>query len=639
MFSSGCNGQQQSRPDSEMMGPGGIPKPKSLLSSFLFSRLSNEDQADHPPRSQQPLSLQSNMLPPSLLRDSIVDNMGAIRQRTVTDDSTADKTSARNSSLIPPPPFRTWSIASDDHKALPKFPKHYPMFDPYCTALVTDAPPSVVIVRISECLRRRSIAVEYDDEAVTASCMTVDRVHFMIQLYRSPAMPHDQTADAMLAPPNDAVIVEVRKISGSSGMSFHVACYNILQAAKGLDTGDDERPSHRRNGIEFRPRSIAKRKHPFSVVSSSRIMKRRRLPLLDEQGQSSDRSAIAEQSLEAALELLQKDRLECQQLGMERLVNLTNKDSTWNQISQYVSRHLLLQGQDQPKKDIDSSSSSGKWNLIDCLVHPGAEQALGHFPDAKGKSVPSTATFTPHHNETKNDRMVRSFLESPALTAVTPVSKMQSSDRRQHSFTSSLARGASFLKKRSPRKSGGADLNNDTTMCSAELKHEAKLRSLAMRVFCNALENISKTKELPHILHGHKTDSQPSRWVKPAFLLSLVQDLQGAGRPPSISETSYKLASVHEAALAARCLRLLAGYESDESTDDEEEEAHQKHSDRQTIDPHSMAEQEAVRDFLRSDAVLERLEYARSCGRATHAMLQYEADLTYNKLTEDDRSC
>mmetsp|Transcript_7329 Transcript_7329/g.15169 ORF Transcript_7329/g.15169 Transcript_7329/m.15169 type:complete len:177 (-) Transcript_7329:13-543(-) len=176
-------------------------------------------------------------------------------------------------------------------------------------------------------------------------------------------------------------------------------------------------------------------------------------------------------------------------------------------------------------------------------------------------------------------------------------------------------------------------------MCSAELKHEAKLRSLAMRVFCNALENLSETKELPHILHGHKADRQPSRWVKPAFLLSLVQDLQGSGRPTSISETSYKLASVHEAALAARCLRLLAGYESDESTNDEEEDAHRKHSDRQTIDTHSMAEQEAIRDFLRSDAVLERLEYARSCGRATHAVLQYEADLTYNKLTEDDRSC
>jgi len=655
MFSNSCNSQSQSRSASEMIGSGGIPKPKSLLSSFLFSRLSNEDQQDqdHQSQSHQPLSLQSNLLPPSLLRDSIVDNMGAIRPRTVTDDSTPDKTSAQNSSLLLPPPFRTWSIASDDHKALPKIPSHYPPFDPNCSALVTDAPPSIVIVRISECLRRRSIAVEYDDESVTARCMTVDRVHFMIQLYRTRGSSHDQRADAMLAPPSDAVIVEVRKISGSSGMSFHVACYNILQAAKGLDTGDDERQSHQRNSIEFHPRSIAKRKHPFSVVTSSRIMKRRRLPLLDEEagsfsGQSNDRAAIAEQSLEAAFELLQKDRLECQQLGMERLVNLTNKDSVGKQICLYVSRRLLLQAQSKESEDIDRPPSMGKWKLIDYLVLPGAEQALGRFPHAAGKSVQVTATNTPRRSETKNDRMVRSFLESPALTAVTPVSKMHSNDRHQHSFTSSLARGASFLKKRSLRKLGEADLDNNTTMCSEELKHEAKLRSLAMRAFCNALENLSETKELPQILHstisdaagtGHNTGNNPSRWVKPAFLLSLVQDLQGAGRPPSVSETSYKLASVHEAAMAARCLRLLAGYDGDENTNEEEEDAHQNHNDMRTIDSQSMAEQEAVRDFLRSDAVLERLEYARSCGRATHAILQYEADLTYNKLTEDDRSC
>ncbi len=657
MFSSSFSSQSQSRSASEMIGPGDIPKPKSLLSSFLFSRLSNDDQQDQGHQSQlhQPLSLQSNLLPQSLLRDSIVDDMGAIRPRTVTDDSTPETTSAQNSSLLLPPPFRTWSIASDDHKALPKVPSHYPPFDPNCTALVTDAPPSIVIVRISECLRRRSIAVEYDDESVTARCMTVDRIHFMVQLYRAPASSDDQKADAIVTPPNDAVIVEVRKISGSSGMSFHMACYNILQAAKGLETGDDERPSHQRNSIEFRPRSIAKRKHPFSVLSSSRIMKRRRLPLLaDDAGsfpdQSNNRSAIAEQSLEAALELLQKDRLECQQLGMERLVNLTSKDSVGEQICLHVSRRLLLQAQSKQSDGVDSQSPMEKWKLINYLVLPGAEQALGRFPHDAGKSVQATATNTPRRSATKNDRMVRSFLESPALTAVTPVSKMHSSDRHQHSFASSLARGASFLRKRSLRKLGEADLDNNTTMCSEELKHEAKLRSLAMRAFCNALENLSETKELPQILHstttrndaagtGHNAGCNPSRWVKPAFLLSLVQDLQGAGRPPSVSETSYKLASVHEAAMAARCLRLLAGYEGDENTNQEEEDAHQNHNDLPTIDSQSMAEQEAVRDFLRSDAVLERLEYARSCGRAAHAILQYEADLTYNKLTEDDRSC
>jgi len=654
MFSTNFNDQSQS-----MMGSSGIPKPKSLFSSFLLSsgfsfheQQQKEQDFHQPTRPQQPLTLQSNLLPPSLLGEGL-HNMGSPRSRTVTDDATSSNEASRTYSSLLLPPSRTWSIASGDGlKSLPKVPSHFPPFDPNCTALVTDAPPSIVLVRISECLRRRSIAAEYDDESVTAKCMTVDRVHFQIQLYRSPSRELD-AEETDLAPPHDAVIVEVRKYAGGSAMSFHAACSKILLAAKGLDTGDDERPPHRRNGIEFKPRSIYKRRHP-STVSSSRTFKRRRLVTLnDTQGghSSGDRSSIAEQSLEGALALLQKDRMECQQLGMERLVNLTNMDSVGKELCHYVSRRLLLQQQQPYYSDEEDGieASPRKWKLIDCLMHPGAKQALGPVPDER-----PPINLSPSKNESKHDRMVRSFLESPALTAVTPTSRKPSHDRH-HSFSSSLARGASFLKKRSLRRavSADADLHNthpNDEMSPEELRHEAKLRSLALRVFCNALDNLSKTKELPDILHPSLDDTQrvvhtdsgsrlPSRWVKPAFLLSLVQDLQGAGRPPSVSETGYKLASVHEAALAARCLRLLAGYTADEGeteSDEEEECTHKRVAEAAA----SCGEaQDAVRDFLRSDAVLERLDYARSCGRATHAILQYEAELTYNKLTEDDRSC
>jgi len=347
--------------------------------------------------------------------------MGALRSRTMTADTIP--ISEESSSFLPPP-RRSWSIASDDHKALPKVPCHFPPFDPNCTALVTDAPPSIVVVRISECLRKRSIAVEYDDEAVTARCMTVDRVHFMIQLYRAASPSFDSDVDmenTTMAPPHNAIIVEVRKITGGSSLSFHGACSKILLAAKGLEPGDDERPSHCRNGMEFRPRAIGKRRNPSSLlVSSSRLMKRRKPTLIGSSaGQSSDRSSIAEESLEAALGLLQKDRLECQQLGMERLVNLTNKESVGNEVCRYVSRHLLLQEQqhDNTVSEDGIGSSPSKWKLIDCLMHPGAEQALELAPYVEGGHRGSSS------NKTKNDRMVRSFLESPALTAVTPVSK------------------------------------------------------------------------------------------------------------------------------------------------------------------------------------------------------------------------
>jgi len=644
MFSSNHNNQTM---------PFGIPKPKSLLTSFLFSRSTSQGKeldSDQPHKAHQPLSLHSNLLPPSLLGDSL--DSVVPRLRTVTDDTSPScdesferHSAERHSSTVLPPPHRSWNIAINDHKALPKVPSHYPPFDPNCTALVTDAPPSIVVVRVSECLRRRSIAVEYDDESVTASCMTVDRVHFVINLYRTsaPSRDHDEAMeDATMAPPHDAVIVEVRKVTGGSSMSFYSACSKILLAAKGLDTGNDERPAHRRNGMEFKPRSIAKRQHPSSFLTSSRALKRRK-PTLSNDNPSFDRTSIAEQSLEAALDLLRKDRLECQRLGMERLVNLTNKDSVGEEICRYISRRLLEQLSNNNASEEGIESSTNRWNLFDCLIHPGADQALefatGTESEQKGSGVDTKNT--PSSQKTKNNRMVRCFLESPSLTAVTPTSKNQTSNEKNHFFPSSLTRVPSFLKKRSLRKIELGDLespnHSNDSMSQEELIHEARLRSIALRVFCNALETLSETKELPELLYrtSHKaqpSNGQPSHWVKPAFLLSLVQDLRGAGRPQSVSETSYKLASVHEAALAARCLRFLAGYDSDDIESETESIEH-------TYEASCGNEREALRDFLRSEAVLERLEYARSCGRSTHATLHYEADLTYNKLTEDDRSC
>lgn len=62
-----------------------------------------------------------------------------------------------------PPPTARWNVSDASLRPVPPF---YPPLDPKCTAFITDAMPSVVAVRISECLRKRSIAVEFDDESV-----------------------------------------------------------------------------------------------------------------------------------------------------------------------------------------------------------------------------------------------------------------------------------------------------------------------------------------------------------------------------------------------------------------------------------------------------------------------------------------
>lgn len=62
-------------------------------------------------------------------------------------------------------PRTLWTIQDT---ALRSIPKNYPPLNRNCTAYVGDASPSVVAVRVAECLRKRSIAVEYDDESVSS---------------------------------------------------------------------------------------------------------------------------------------------------------------------------------------------------------------------------------------------------------------------------------------------------------------------------------------------------------------------------------------------------------------------------------------------------------------------------------------
>ena len=409
-------------------------------------------------------------------------------------------------------------------------------------------------VRIVECLRKRSIAAEYDDDSALAIAITVDRVHFTIQLYRG---SKSQT-------PSSAVFVECQRQSGSV-TSFHVACHAILQAAKGVDTGIDNRIRRRTNAMEFQSLSpIAKRRKlsPSSFsFSSPRTISTISSPFI-----------AAEAAFEAARELLHKDRFECQQLGMEQLVNLTSCDISGYDMSHHVSQRII---QDD-------------WLIESFLLHPEAKEAVAtaRSNNTNPPRSQNCMKAASHSEEIDVTTLIRSFLESSA--AVTPSHRMS--------------------------------LYESDDQSADEIRHEARLRSLALRVLCNALYNVSQSGELQSVLtlispsSSKRKGAGSSRLVQ--LLLSLVQDMQGMNRPPSIVKETG-LSSVHEATLAVRCLRLLAGSSKDTS------------SSPQTF----------VRSFLRNQVILESLEHARSCGRSTHSVLQKEAERTYTQLTEDVRSC
>lgn len=106
-----------------------------------------------------PSSLLSGALPPSLLQQEGAGEISA--------------SSSLSTSAVAVRPRRVWTIQDT---ALKRIPKGYPPLNPQCTTYVGDASPSVVAVRISECLRKRSIAVEYDDETVSIMMLSSHRI-------------------------------------------------------------------------------------------------------------------------------------------------------------------------------------------------------------------------------------------------------------------------------------------------------------------------------------------------------------------------------------------------------------------------------------------------------------------------------
>jgi len=437
-------------------------------------------------RSDQPLppapdSLLSNQLPQSLMSTTNTNTTNTTRPRT------------------------SWAVK--DH-SLKHIPKYYPPMDRNCTAFVPGTTASVVAFRIAECLRQHSVAVEYDNESITANVMTVDRCHFEIQLWKGKVTP---TADF-----SHGVVVECLRRSGNT-ISFHQVCSAILQAARGESSGADVRKPHQTNAMEYprMPSSIGRptlsRKPTVTVTSTPSPISPR-------------------DTLERVQELLKKDRLECQQLAMERLIHLTTPSVCGDSHAVATSKILL--------------SESWLYPYIIAMEENDT---------------------TEEPEETKSI-----FLPKPTLK-----------------------------RSLSPR------LANDN-FCQNEMQHDTHLRAFALRVLFNALSNVAQND---NTFLSNLLQSPNCPLLEPKLLETLAEDLQGASRPPSVVEASCQLASIHEAALAVGCLRILA------------ENA------------------PVMKEFWNSEHLLERLQVARSCGRSTHAFLQAQTDLVHYSLTEDARSC
>lgn len=450
--------------------------------------IATTDEASTPQHSKLLIGPSSQLRAPS----SLLSGSLPVGFLNIHDDDENEAFLSATNNPIAVRPRRLWTIQDT---ALKQIPKDYPPLNPNCTIYVGDASPSVVAVRISECFRKRSIAVEYDDETITATALTVDRCSFQVQLYKG-------NPDLF----THGVVVECMRISGAT-TSFHAASRAILQAALGQSTGDDtNRQLHHCNGREFQRLSD----HLMNPQST-----------MKENDWTPDPDISAIKAWEEARELLNKDRLDTQVLGMERLVDFTTPSVCGKHICLHLSLHLV-------KEDPEWLMN---YVILDDELNLGRRSSWSEVGD-------SNVSHSARSSEVTTD----------------------------------------------------------------EDHHASQIRALGIRVMCNALGNLSELDTLGAILKG--TEEGPHPFTQKVLLDSLMEDLKGVTRPPSVVQAGTNtLSSIHEAALALRILRILG------------------------------ENSEIVRHFLGSDAFLERMEVARTCGRATHIFLQQEADRTYAQLT------
>jgi len=368
---------------------------------------------------------------------------------------------------VPSRPRRLWKVSDTSLRHIPPF---YPPLDARCTAYVSDAPPSVIAVRIAECLRRRSVSVEYDEEAVTATAMTVDRCHFSVYLWRG----SKPSTNSIISSVDDVgrpdfsrgVVVECVRIRGNV-ISFHQTVQAILQAALSQDTGRDRRKPYKTSPLEY-PRLKADPDNDKVLRPPTK--------------QADVHSSSALEGLEHARSLLRKDRLGPQSLGMEALVALTDAETSGIDTAMYTA--LAITG---------APITAGMDEDVACLSEIHEKWILGLLITRRLPSEPEPDVTTVTAN---------SF--SFACTTVCD----DGEDRLEEVVATSRMRAA-----------------------AGDEHHGGSMRAMALRAFSNALMLMAEKQ--PKILHSVLTVQAP-QLISQRLLDALMEDVKGAGRPPAV---------------------------------------------------------------------------------------------------------
>jgi hypothetical protein len=194
---------------------------------------------------------------------------------------------------------------------LPSVPAYYPMEKTYEHVPATQSSPTKIAALISDACQKMSIYALYNSEKGVAHLTSADFVEFYVFMYKTSGGTDSR---------GDGVIVEVQRRKGCT-MSFHRYARKILSAAVGEVDIDFEEV----NGPSSSNLNLLTEK------------------LIQEGFQSclkTERKHTVE-AIEIAGNLLGKDRLDANVLGMESLCLLTDPTKTGTLTSTLVSRVIL----------------------------------------------------------------------------------------------------------------------------------------------------------------------------------------------------------------------------------------------------------------------------------------------------------
>mmetsp|Transcript_18697 Transcript_18697/g.26490 ORF Transcript_18697/g.26490 Transcript_18697/m.26490 type:complete len:446 (-) Transcript_18697:730-2067(-) len=177
----------------------------------------------------------------------------------------------------------------------PQVPLYYPLASSSC--FVENEVASTVSSRISQCLVQRSIAAVYN--GAVADATTLDGTSFYIRLFRGSSS--NTTTPSSVG----GIVVELQHRTGSP-LTFHKICHIIFEAAKGK---------------------------PYAG-----LLDHTKAPPLDKTKTNIQQEQLL-LSLEKAYELLEKDRIDANRLGMEMLSLLTSPDQT---NAEFVAETIIL---------------------------------------------------------------------------------------------------------------------------------------------------------------------------------------------------------------------------------------------------------------------------------------------------------